>query len=160
MQYLTITIALLSTALTTAAPTTPLEGRSCSIAYPQSIGFPINYHISQDTNGANKVSNALTFSNIPASAYGCQLEVNFPTRYPIQSSGNSQINVWSAGGQRTLVGTATLASSPVAPTKFVINSVTCKNVMSYSLEIASETQAGSVAFADTQDAGFTMVYNC
>jgi hypothetical protein len=162
MHYLTTATALLSTVLlTTAAPTTAaIKARSCSVAYPQSIGFPINYHISQSANGANKVTNALTFSNIPAGSYGCQLEVNFPTGYPIESSGNSQINVWTASGQRTLVGTVTLASSPVAPTKFVINSATCQNVMSYSLEIASENQAGSVAFADTQDAGFTMVYNC
>ncbi|KAF2446774.1 hypothetical protein P171DRAFT_238774 [Karstenula rhodostoma CBS 690.94] len=161
MQYFTTATTLLSAALLAgAAPTAPLETRSCSVAYPQSIGFPINYHISQSANGAKKVLNALTFSNIPAGAFGCQLEVNFPAAYAIQSSGNSQINVWTANGQRKLFGTVTLASSPVAPTKFVINSATCQNVMSYSLEIASEDQAGSVAFADTQDAGFTMAYNC
>ena len=162
MQYLIKATALMSTAfLATAAPTSNLEARSCSVAYPQSIGFPINYHISQDANGANKVANALTFSNVPAGSYGCQLEVNFPANYPITSSGNSQLNVWTAGsGTRKLFGTVTLASSPVAPTKFVINSATCERVMGYSLEIASPTQAGSVAFADTKDAGFTMVYNC
>lgn len=162
MQYLTFATALLSTALTTsAAPTSNLVPRSCSLAYPQSIGFPIHYQISQSAGGANKIPNAMTFSNIPAGSYGCQLEVNFPAGYSINSTGNSQINVWTTtGGPRALFGTVTLSSSPVAPTKFVINSATCENTMGYTLEIASQDQEGSVSFLDTKDAGFTMVYNC
>jgi len=79
MQYFTATVALLSTSLlVSAAPTGSLQQRSCSVAYPQNIGFPIHYDIRQDSHGANKVTDTITFSSIPAGAYGCQLEVNFP----------------------------------------------------------------------------------
>ncbi|KAH7361242.1 hypothetical protein BKA66DRAFT_444809 [Pyrenochaeta sp. MPI-SDFR-AT-0127] len=164
MQYITLASALMSTALlASAAPTSsaPLERRACSVAYPQAIGFPINFDIHQDAGGANPVSNALTFNNIPAGSYGCQLEVNFPAGYPITSSGSSAVNIYSYNGNsQTLFGTVTLQSSPVAPTKFVINSATCSTSMTYKIAIASETEAGRVAFADTKDAGFTMTYNC
>lgn len=164
MQYLTIVAALLSSALlTTAAPTSsePLTRRACQVAYPRSIGFPINYDVHQGANRANSRVNSLTFDNIPAGSYGCQLEVNFPKGYPITSEGSSSINVFALNGdQKTLFGTVTLQSSPIAPTKFVINSAGCKTRMPYMLEIASDTLAGKVAFADTKEAGFTMTYNC
>lgn len=164
MQYIAVASALMSSALlTNAAPTTPslLTRRACQVAYPQSIGFPINYNIHQDVGGANAVSNALTFSNVPAGSYGCQLEVNFPAGYPITSSGASAINIYStSGGSQTLFGTVMLQSSPVSPTRFVVNSAQCSPSMSYKLSIASQSEAGSVAFADTLDAGFTMTYNC
>jgi hypothetical protein len=161
MQYLTFTTAVLSTALlTSAAPT--LSTRACSVAYPRSIGFPINFSIHQDAGGLNPVPNALSFDNIPAGSYGCQLEANFPAGYPITSSGASQLNIFATGGETgdVLFGTVTLQSSPVAPTRFVVNSAVCKTSLGFRLEIASETEAGSVAFADTKDAGFTVTYNC
>jgi hypothetical protein len=159
MQYLTIATALLSTSLLTTA--VPLERRTCQVAYPQSIGFPINFDIHQDAGGLNSVPNALTFTNVPASSYGCQLEVNFPAGYPITSSGASAVNIYAtSGGSETLFGTVSLKSSPDAATKIVVNSATCSTVMTYRIEIASETEAGRVAFADTQAAGFTMVYDC
>lgn len=161
MQYLTVTAALLS--LATAAPTSALlERRACSVAYPQSIGFPINYEIKQDANRANAVEPFVTFNNIPAGSYGCQLEVNFPAGYPIQSSGSTSVNVWAESGasKGSLFGTVTFTSSPVASTKYVINSAKCESLMSYKLAIASDTLPGRVAFADTKDAGITMTYNC
>ncbi|ORY07909.1 hypothetical protein BCR34DRAFT_15536 [Clohesyomyces aquaticus] len=160
MQYLTVAAALLSTSLlSSAAPTsTPLERRACSVAYPRSIGFPINYEIKQDANRANSVSPFIAFDNIPAGSYGCQLEVNFPAGYPIQSSGNSRVNVFDADNK--LFGTVNFVSSPVAPTKFVVNSAVCKPSMQYRMVIASDTDAGRVAFADTKDAGLTITYNC
>lgn len=161
MQYLTFTVAFIG--LVAGAPTSaPLDRRACSVAYPQSIGFPINYHIQQDANRVNAIEPIVTFSNIPAGSYGCQLEVNFPARYPIQSSGSTAVNVFSESGasKGSLFGTVTFASSPVAPTKFVINSAKCDTLMSYRLAIASDTLPGSVAFADTKDAGLTMTYNC
>jgi hypothetical protein len=165
MQYFTTAVALLSTSLlASAAPTAsaPLERRACSVAYPQSIGFPINYDIHQDAGGANKVPNAISFTNIPAGSYGCQLEANFPAGYPITSSGNAKVNIYTVSGANSgsLFGTVTFASSPVAPTKFVINSAKCEPLMSYRMEIASPDQAGRVAFADTKDAGLTITYNC
>jgi hypothetical protein len=158
MQFTLTTILLSAAALTTASP---LTRRACQIAYPQSIGFPINYDVHQDANGANARTDALSFSPIPAGSYGCQLEINFPANYPITSSGSSAINIFAtSGAQETLFGTVTLQSSPVAPTKYVVNSAQCAQVMSYRLEIADKTKAGRVAFADTKDAGFTMTYNC
>jgi hypothetical protein len=109
----------------------------------------------------NSVPNTLTFTNVPAGSYGCQLEVNFPAGYPITSSGASAVNIFSiTGNSKTLFGTVTLQSSPTEAKKVVINSATCSTSMAYSIEIASKTEAGRVAFADTQAAGFTMAYNC
>ncbi|OCK82943.1 hypothetical protein K432DRAFT_379970 [Lepidopterella palustris CBS 459.81] len=166
MQYLTLASAILSSALlVSAAPTgseSNLTPRSCSTAYPESIGFPINYVISQDAGAVNKRDDAISFNNIPEGSYGCTLEVDFPAGYPITSSGNAQVYVFaedgpSAGSQ---VGTVNFASSPVAPFKYVINSFTCRPSMSFRMSIGSTTDAGSVAFADTKDAGITMKYNC
>jgi hypothetical protein len=91
-----------------------------------------------------------------------RLEANFPAGYPITNSGNSKVNIYTVSGASSgsLFGTVTFASSPVAPTKFVINSATCEPLMSYRMEIASPDQAGRVAFADTKDAGLTITYNC
>jgi hypothetical protein len=163
MQYLILAATLVG--LASAAPTSqssPLHRRGCSTAYPASIGFPINYEIKQDAGKTNVVAPIVTFNNIPAGSYGCQLEVNFPTGYPIRSSGSTAVNVFTESGasQGSLFGTVTFASSPVAPTKFVINSATCEPLMSYKLEIASDTLPGSVSFADTQDAGITISYDC
>jgi hypothetical protein len=164
MQYITVAVALLSTSfLASATPIIPtsLERRACQVAYPRAIGFPINFDIHQDAGGLNSVPNALTFTNVPAGSYGCQLEVNFPAGYPITSSGASAVNIFSTlGNSKTLFGTVTLQSSPAAATKVVVNSATCGTSMTYSIEIASKTEAGRVAFADTQAAGFTMTYNC
>lgn len=163
-MQLTLATALFGSALlASAAPTSsnPLSRRACQVAYPQSIGFPINYDIHQDAGGLNSVPNALTFTNVPAGSYGCQLEINFPPNYPITSSGSSALNIYAtSGGSDTLFGTVTLQSSPVAPTRFVVNSAVCSSSMSYRIEIASKTEAGRVAFADTKDAGFTMSYDC
>lgn len=163
MQYTTILTALLGSAiLTNAAPTSSnFEKRACQIAYPRSIGFPINFDIHQDAGGANAVTNELAFNNIPPGSYACQLEVNFPAGYPITSSGASALNIFATSGDHdTLFGTVTLQSSPISATKFVINSAQCSSLMTYRLQIASTTEAGRVAFADTKGAGFTMVYNC
>jgi hypothetical protein len=160
MQFTTLAIFLLTSTLTTAAPTT-LSRRSCQVSYPASIGFPINYSIYQSANGANARTDAITFTNIPPGSFGCQLEVNFPPNYPISSSGSSAINIIAleADGSKTLFGTVTLKSGPEA-TKIVVNSAVCAGTMSYIAEIASETQAGSVGFAEIQGAGFMMVYDC
>ncbi|KAF1997917.1 hypothetical protein P154DRAFT_524456 [Amniculicola lignicola CBS 123094] len=162
MQYFTIATILSSSLLAAAAPAPYLTQRACSIAYPESIGFPINYSISQEAGATNKHDNFVSFNSVPAGSYGCQLEVNFPAGYPITSSGASRVNVYTASGPNSgsLFGTVDFVSSPVARTKFVINSAQCAPTMSYRLSIASEELAGSVAFADTKEAGITMTYNC
>jgi hypothetical protein len=158
MQYLTIATALLSSfALTSAASSSSssshLTAKSCSVAYPESIGFPINYSISQDAGATNKQDNALSFS-IPSGSWGCTLRADFPAGYPIESTGDSQVYVFDSNNSQ--VGTITFAS----PQDQVINSFTCQPQMSYRLSIGSLEEAGSVAFADIQGAGLTMTYNC
>ncbi|KAL5116059.1 hypothetical protein ACEQ8H_006071 [Pleosporales sp. CAS-2024a] len=155
----TIATILFASGLASAAPA--LAPRACQVSYPAALGFPINYNIHQGANGANAQVNALTFSNIPPNSYGCTLQVLFPANYPIASSGSSAINViaTSTGAQETLFGTLTLKSGP-QPTKLTVNSAVCSRGMSYRLEIASKTEAGSVAFSETLGAGFVMTYNC
>jgi hypothetical protein len=155
MQYLTVATALLSSlALATAAPASShLTAKSCSVAYPEALGFPINYSISQDAGAANKHDNTVSFS-IPAGSYGCTLRADFPANYHIESSGASQVYVFDRNN--TQVGSVTFSS----PQSQFINSFTCQPQMTYRMSIGSLEQAGAVAFADIQGAGLTMTYNC
>jgi hypothetical protein len=155
MQYLTLATALLSSiAFTNAAPAAaPLNARTCPTQYPESIGFPINYSISQSAGATNKVDAAVSFS-IPPNSYGCTLRSDFPAGYPITSTGNSQVYVFDSNNSQ--VGTITFGS----PQSQVINSFACQPQMTYRLSIGSQEQAGSVAFAETLGAGLTMTYDC
>ena len=156
MQYLIIATALLSSlALTTAAPASAshLTAKSCSVSYPEALGFPINYSISQDAGATNKHDNSVSFS-IPPNSWGCTLRADFPADYPIESSGSSQVYVFDSNNSQ--VGTVAFTS----PQTQVINSFVCEPQMVYRLSIGSLEQAGSVAFADIQGAGLTMTYNC
>jgi len=143
--------ALLTSAIPTSSPN--MVPRACQIAYPESIGFPINYAISQDAGAINKVDNTVSFT-IPAGSYGCSLRADFPDSYAITSSGNSQVYVYDANNVQ--VGTVTF----VSPMSATINSFACQPQMTYRLSIGSASDAGSVAFADTLQAGLTMTYNC
>lgn len=156
MQYLTLATTILSSlALTSALPaaTSHLTAKSCSVSYPESIGFPINYSISQSAGATNKQDDAISFA-VPAGSWGCTLRADFPAGYPITSSGNSQVYFFDSNDSQ--VGTITFAS----PQSQVINSFTCAPQMSYRMSIGSLEEAGSVAFADIQGAGLTMTYNC
>ena len=153
MQYLTLAATLLTClTLTTALPTS-LTARTCPTAYPESLGFPINYSISQSTGATNKHDAAVSFS-IPPNSYGCTLRADFPAGYPITSTGNAQVYVFDSSNRQ--VGTVTFGS----PQSAVINSFACAPQMEYRLSIGSLEQAGSVAFADIQGAGLTMTYDC
>ena len=161
MQFLALACALVSSGLVaSAAPTSNTNAlpRSCSAAYPEAIGFPINYIISQDAGATNKRDDTVAFS-IPAGSNSCSFEVNFPAGYPITSSGNSQVYVYAVDGPSagSQVGTVTFKSDPNTATKVFINSFTCQTTMTYRMSIG-ETDAGSVAFADTAEAGLTMTY--
>lgn len=159
MQYLTLASIFLTTALAAPTTSTPLTRRACSVAYPYG-NFPINYDVHQTTDGTPPRVDALQFTNIPAGAYGCQLNVAFPANYPITTSGNSAINILSSnGGSEVLFGTVNLQTSAAAQS-FVVNSLQCEEVLVFTLEIASQSDAGRVAFADTPEAGFSISYNC
>jgi len=156
MQYITIATALLSSiALTTAAPasTSHLTAKSCSVSYPESIGFPINYSISQKAGATDKVDNIISFA-VPEGSYGCSIQADFPAGYPIESSGDSQVYFYDSNNSQ--VGTITFAS----PQSQVVVSTACQPQMQYRMSIGSLDEAGSVAFADIQGAGLTMTYNC
>ena len=164
MYFTTLASAFLASALlATASPTARnnLNARSCSVAYPESIGFPINYVISQDAGATNKRDDAVSFS-IPPNSYGCTLRYDFPAGYPITSSGNPQVYIFAESGPSvgSQVGTVTFASDPNSATGGVINSFACQEQMLYSMSIGSQSEAGSVSFADTASAGLTMTYNC
>ena len=163
MHFLTLTSALLSSVLmVSAAPTgdnsNTLLPRQCSASYPESIGFPINYVISQDDGAINKRDDLVAFS-VPAGSNSCSLVANFPAGYPITSSGNDLVYVYAVDGPAagSQVGTVTFTSNPNSPTEAFINSFACQTTMTYRMSIAG-TAAGSVAFADTQAAGLTMTY--
>ncbi|KAF2257488.1 hypothetical protein CC78DRAFT_622578 [Lojkania enalia] len=97
---------------------------SLALPSPPQLANPSN----ADAGGTIVHTNFVTFNNIPEGSYGCQLEMNFPAGRPIPNEGTGAINVYTVGpdGQDTgLFGTVICASSPVAPTKFVINSATC-----------------------------------
>ena len=147
--------------MASAAPTNvnaDVLSRSCSVSYPESIGFPINYAISQDDGATNKRDDIVTFA-VPTGSNSCSLVVNFPAAYPITSSGNSQVYVYAVDGPSpgSQVGTVTFQSDPSAPTEVFINSFVCQTTMTYRMSIGG-TAAGSVAFADTAEAGLTMTY--
>ena len=164
MHFTTVASALLASALlTSASPSARLAQRqsSCQTAYPESIGFPINYSISQDAGGANKVSDTISFS-FPPNSYGCTLRYDFPAGYPITSSGNSQVYIFAESGPSvgSQVGTVAFVSDPNSATGGVINSFACESQMVFEMSIGSQTDAGSVSFADTASAGLTMTYDC
>lgn len=152
MQYLTLATTLLTTLnFATAAPT--LIPRTCPTQYPSSIGFPINYTISQSAGAVDKVDATISFL-IPANSYGCTLRSDIPAGYPITSTGNSQVYVFD--GNNAQVGTITFGS----PQSEVINSFVCEPQMEYRLSIGSLEEAGSVAFSEILGAGLTMTYDC
>ena len=153
-------LVLLFSSSTAAHPTNPAtaesnhQSRSCSTAYPDSNGFPIDYSISQSANGQSKSDAYVSFS-IPPGSYGCSLTASFPSNYPITSSGNSQVYVYdeSNGSQ---VGTVTFTS----PMQATVVTAACSEIMQYRLSIGSLEEAGSVSFVNTNDAGLAMSYNC
>lgn len=164
--------AILSTRTCSAA--SPLIAR-VSQAQPEAFYLP-EFIVSQEAGATNKQDVFIEF-DIPSGSYGCQLEVQFPADYPIQASGQTQVYVYSTDenlpryprGIYVSWNRAPAPVSQVATVKFedgptykkVLNSFVCKPRMTFRLSIAKDqTDAGSVAFAQTAGVGLRMAYNC
>ncbi|KAF2838182.1 hypothetical protein M501DRAFT_862803 [Patellaria atrata CBS 101060] len=186
LQTLLSTTFLLT--LTAAAPS--LGARGCSIGFPSTIisldqkapttasGKTLKIRALQSAGGTGREAMEFQFTNIPANSYGCQLELNFPAGTSITNQGSSQIDTyvldrdisvadtWNrAPGKSYLFGTTNVYSDPGMPTTVVVNSVQCKPTLNFRVEIASQTQAGVMAFAQqnppsTQPVGFRLTHNC
>ncbi|KAH6675744.1 hypothetical protein B0J14DRAFT_587222 [Halenospora varia] len=84
---------------TTIYPTTlqSLSEASPSTSYPNTLLTTSNFHVSQSIDTSGKVNNRIyqiaTFSNIPAGAYACQLNVKLPSPSTLTTTGNPTLNV-------------------------------------------------------------------
>ncbi|KAK0635763.1 hypothetical protein B0T17DRAFT_56785 [Bombardia bombarda] len=154
MQLSTILLALTTSLLTTAAPTSNTK-RACTTTFPTAL---TSIHLAK--NPAINIAQDLSFT-VPAGAVGpCSLVATFPAGYAIASSGQTQVNVIDVNGPApgSIVGTVTFASSATAPTFTTINSFACRASMQYRLALAG-TQ-GAVDFAEGNGAGVALTYNC
>ncbi|MCJ1429111.1 hypothetical protein MMC29_007024 [Sticta canariensis] len=167
--------------------------KSCTIKLPSSYqqisrvspqkSFPQNniFNVTQATGGKDNTDTLLRFSGIPTGSYGCQLAVSFTFDYPIYSIGSTQLNVYALprpispsdtystyfpnGGRGIPKDSYLFATTTITGQKAVLNSQVCQPSLGYLFEIASETAAGSVTFADAGNnlsgiGGFYLTYNC
>lgn len=168
-----------------AAPGAILSTRTCSTAYPEiarvsqaqpAASYLPGFTISQSAGATNKQDMFIEFA-IPAGSYGCQLEAQFPSDYPIQASGQTQVYVYStnenlsrspkgidvswAYSPAPVSQVATVKFEQNPTTKKVLNSFVCQPKLTYRLSIArDQTGAGSVSFVQSAAAGLRMTYNC
>ncbi|MCJ1461619.1 hypothetical protein MMC07_000216 [Pseudocyphellaria aurata] len=166
---------------------------ACTIKLPSSYqqirsskpgtAFPQNniFNVTQIIATKDYTDTLLRFSGIPSGSYGCQLAVSFTFEYPIYSSGSTLLNVYSLpvpitekdtydtyfpnGGRGIPKGASLFGTTTITGQKAVINSQVCKPSLGYLFEIASDTQDGSVLFADAGNnlsgiGGFYLTYNC
>lgn len=170
-----------------------VQVESCTIRLPTSYqqisqsspqkSFPQNniFKVSQANGGTDNINTLLRFSGIPPGSYGCQLAVSFTFEYPIESSGSTLLNVYALpnpisptdtyttyfpnGGRGIPKGASLFGSITITRQKVVINSQVCKPSLGYLFQIASDTKAGNVTFADAGNnlsgiGGFYLTYNC
>lgn len=154
--------------LDAANPNTPYSGQQFTL---QRSGSPLI---------DNKIS-VLTFSNIPAGATGCRLEIELPKLSQGQiAPSDTQADIWSADPvdgsspptynnpphKREMVSTYIFPKGPTAKSAHtVLASNTCSTTMSWLVQLSEwQTLAGSVNFQNSigngADIGFTLVYNC
>jgi len=191
MHAISIAATFLASALLSAATPTPtLVPRACSTVFPTVIdlidqampnsttdGMTVTVALDQAANSTTLTHRdaLVIFNNIPAGAYGCQLEAIFPAGAVITSSGVTQVNVFSlnrvasptdtyatAPNNVGQIGIITFSSSPTGPTKQVINSAACSTSLSYRLSLASDAnRPGSVTFQEIAGAqGLQITFNC
>lgn len=168
-----------------AAPGAILSTRTCSTVYPEvarvSEAQPeasslTGFTISQDPGATNKQDVFIEFT-VPSGSYGCQLEVQFPPKYPIQASGQTQVYVYSTDKNlpRSSQGIDVSWDNSPAPvsqvatvifeqnptTKKVLNSFVCQPKLTFRLSISKDqTGAGSVSYVQSAAAGLRLTYNC
>jgi hypothetical protein len=116
MRATTTALAILSLLGLSAAAPTPVEiaPRCGETLFPfltqqlaeespntvniNTVEYDGDFHVAQTmdpSTGAiiNRIYQIVAFNNIPPGSYGCQLNVQFPTSYPITTSGSPTLNV-------------------------------------------------------------------
>ncbi|RAL09389.1 uncharacterized protein BO97DRAFT_407739 [Aspergillus homomorphus CBS 101889] len=182
--------ALATVALAARSPAGEVVPRACTTILPSSIdvldsanpntanvGQRFTLRRSGSPASNNKIS-AFTFTNIPAGATGCTLQVNVPaltTANQIAWGSNQAefwtTNAWTAANAPTwnnpptrgqMVSTFQFPTGvTTTPTQQNLASNTCSNTMSF-LALLSDWQsgAGQVDFMQGADLGFKLIYNC
>ena len=172
-----------------------LSPRQCSTAYASSTqiinkGFPDQSRPDDGTLAVWKDSNGtelnvlLQYTNIPANAWGCQLELFFPKDYPslfpmyfegnqlyvYRTNGVIQPNTsWNTAPSSAYLFGVTPAGLPqVQPVqndiRYIVNSAQCAPMMSFRVSIPPDTPRGGVQyFRDNpswKNVGFRITHNC
>lgn len=191
-------LSSLFSVLLLAAPSIALPSwlapRQCVTEYPSYQGY-INkgYPDSPSSNGpgfvvwkdnnGTELQVLLQFANIPANAWGCQLELffpkGFPSLYPMYNERN-QLSVyrvneiikagasWNSAPKPAYLFGTTAAGLPTNPPvqndiKMIVNSAQCAATMGFRISIPPETPRGGVQFwrdSPWNDVGFRMTHNC
>lgn len=168
-----------------AAPGPILSTRTCSTTYPEyarvsqaqpEASYLPGFTISQEEGATNKQDMFIEFT-IPTGSYGCQLEVQFPPGYPIESRGDPQVYVFSTAenlsrspqgidvswnhspASVSQVATVKFQDNPTTPK--VLNSFVCKPKLTFRLSISNDQKnAALVSFVQSSSAGLRLKYNC
>jgi len=160
------------------SPTDDVGARACQTVYPSFIK-PIyqwapDYSapnamlwdrlFSVQSSSSDRQDSLLMFTGIPSNAYGCQLQYSFPSGFPIQLYGHTQLYVYTtdknatdwdtwrnAPREKSQWGTA----NPSSGGSGVVNSEQCYERLTYRIEIGHEDKPnpGQVYFYQTN--GFT-----
>ncbi|PYH47046.1 uncharacterized protein BP01DRAFT_226443 [Aspergillus saccharolyticus JOP 1030-1] len=189
-KILAILGALATVALAAPSPAADIVPRACTTILPTSIDIldsahpntaNVGSHFSLQRSGSpvtnNKIS-AFTFTNIPAGATGCTLQVNVPALAKANqiASGSNQAefwttNAWTAANAPTwnhpptrdqMVSTFQFPTGvTTTPTQQNLASNTCSSTMSF-LALLSDWQgaAGQVDFTQGANLGFKLIFNC
>ncbi|KAH8645477.1 hypothetical protein BX600DRAFT_519489 [Xylariales sp. PMI_506] len=153
MQFSTLFVAALSAATAVSARSTASSRRqTCFVVSPDEYDFSVSQGYGDE----------LEFDIGAVSAGPCSLIARFSAGFPLYESGSAQLNVFSGEGSNApgaLVGTvgpfALAADGTVAQDVYTtVNSFVCSDVLSFTFEIASEDQAGSVSFTSDDYNGF------
>jgi hypothetical protein len=195
MHFSTIATTFLNGAafisLVSAAPVADsLAPRACAVEFPSTIvsldqknpysasGKTLKFRALSNAGGNGREAMEIQFTNIPANAYGCQLEIYLPAGTPVTNQGSSQINTYTLNGDITVAdtwakapakqyifGTNNVYADPKQATKLVVNSLQCKPTLNFRVEIASQTEFGVLEFGQqnppsTQPVGFRLTHNC
>ncbi|KAI9808908.1 MAG: hypothetical protein M1827_007133 [Pycnora praestabilis] len=132
------------------------------------IGNTTLFVASQTSDNSSWRDCQIEFSAVSNSSSFCQLEMDFPNEDSLIAGSGTQLNIWEVEGgmstatveevastPATLFGTAVLPQKSDMPSRILINSVTCKPVLSYRVNIASDNANVTVQF-DQTNAGFRM----
>jgi hypothetical protein len=209
MQFTTALLSLLP--LLAQSSPVELERRACSVAQPSFVGtidsLDPNYNAAPGPGGSgttlafkdpnivrsNVTGKGLTmdtlleFSNIPAGAYGCQLELFFARDYWTlydYPPGPRSIDIWNTDGpvpksptsgnysltwntapkKTSLFGTIGNIELPPfsQDIKKVVNSAACKSKLTWRIAVPPQVVQGGLQFFQNQSpvGGWRLTYNC